>query len=140
MPDIRQRVITAVIESAKPYRALNAKQGAERAYTALYEAELLVEGENTKQQVLDAILSSVAAYGIARTNLAGAELTYNALQAKNLLIKEQKMSNTEQPEWFVIDTRKEGKRFSFANYEDAKEYVNFINEALKGSFYKIDKE
>ena len=50
------------------------------------------------------------------------------------------MPETPTTEWFVVDTRNEGKRFSFANYEDAQKYVDFVNEALQGNFYKIDKE
>lgn len=88
MLDIRQQVITAVMNSAKPYRAINVREGANRAYRALYEANLLVEGESVEEQVIAAILASVASYGSAKTNLEGAELTYNALHSKHLLVKE----------------------------------------------------
>lgn len=50
------------------------------------------------------------------------------------------MPETPTTEWFVTDTRKEGKRFAFASYNDAEEYVTFVNEALQGNFYKVDKE
>lgn len=88
MPDVRQRVISVVMNSAKPYRAINVREGANRAYKALYEANLLIEGENVEQEVIDAIFASVAAYGSAKTNLEGAELAYNALHSKHLLVKE----------------------------------------------------